>query len=526
MSERRPLAIRRSTESGALTAHPRASLNPQADHPSPTRSRSHRHTERWVIGGIALAVLALHLATNGLYGFQRDEMYYLDSARHLAWGFVDYPPLTPAIARVSLQLFGPTSVWGLRLWPTLAGAVMVVLSAQIAFELGGGRTARILAAIGAATSPVLLGANWLFQTVTFDQLMWLVCVWLTARLARTGDRRLWLALGTAVGVGLETKYTIVALVAGLTVAVAVTPLRRHLRTPWPWLGVLAASLIFVPNLIWQIANGWPSVAFTVAHPAAQSGDFGPLAFLSEQLALIGPLAIPLWVAGLYWLFSGRGRAVGVAALVAFLIFMFVGKGYYIGPLHPALLAAGACALESWTCQRRRWLRSTTAVALVLQGVVLAPIAIPLFPESVMARSALPSVRTDFADTVGWQDLVVGVAAVYNRLPATVQSSAVILADNFGEAGALNTYGPALGLPRAVSGELTYYFWRPARVDGPVIAIGVDIAFLSTLFHDCATVANVSNSYDLDNQEFGAPIVVCGQPKLPLDQLWSRLKSFE
>src|SRR5580700_8977581 len=193
---------------------------------STARPPSHSTSERLIVGGVAVAVLALHLATNGLYGFHRDEMYYLDSARHLAWGFVDYPPLTPAIARLSLLLFGPTSVWGLRLWPSLAGAVMVVLSAQIAHELGGGRTARILAAIGAATSPVLLGANWLFQTVTFDQLMWMVCFWVIARLLRTGDRRLWLILGAALGIGLETKYTIVALLAGLAVGIVVTQLRK------------------------------------------------------------------------------------------------------------------------------------------------------------------------------------------------------------------------------------------------------------------------------------------------------------
>ena len=526
MSEHPPFAMRTSTESTTLTRPVRASSPDVSPQPSMAHDRSHRITECRIVGGIALAVLALHLATNALYGFQRDELYYLDSARHLAWGFVDYPPVTPAIGRLSLLLFGPTNVWGLRLWPSLAGAVMVVLSAQIAYELGGGRTARILAAIAAGASPVLLGANWLFQTVTFDQLTWLVCVWVTARLVRTGDRRLWLALGAAVGIGLETKYTIVALIAGLMVAVAVTPLRRHLRTPWPWLGLSVAGLIILPNVVWQIANGWPSVAFTLAHPVAQSGDFGPLSFLSEQLALIGPLAIPLWVAGFSWLLSGRGRALGVAAVVAFVVFLLVGKGYYIGPLHPVLLAAGACAVESWTQQRRRWLRTTTAVALVVQAVMLAPIAIPLFPESIMARSALPSIRTDFADTVGWQDLVAQVAALFDRMPASERSRTVILTDNYGEAGAVNAYGKAIGLPTAVSGELTYYYWKPARMSGPVIAVGIDVGFLSTLFNDCATVGTVSNSYGLNNQEFGAPIVVCAQRKLPLDQLWPRLKSFE
>ncbi len=490
-----------------------------------TPARRRWNSERLIVGSLALGVLALHLATNGLYGFQRDELYYLDSARHLAWGYVDYPPLTPAVARLSLLIFGST-VWGLRLWPSLAGALMIVLTSQIARELGGGRTARILAATGAAASPVLLGANWLFQTVTFDQLMWLLCFWLTARLVRTGDRHLWLALGAAVGLGLETKYTIVALIAGLIVAIAVTPLRRYLRTPWPWLGLALALLIFLPNLSWQVANGWPSVDYTFNHHAAQSVDFGPLTFLSDQLALIGPLAIPLWLAGWYWLISGRGRALGIAALLAFVVFLFVGKGYYIGPLDPLLLAAGACGVEVWTRRRARWLRRTTAIALALQALVLLPIAIPLLPEAVMARSTLPSIRSDFADTVGWRDLVAQVAAVYDGMPESQRSDAVILTDNYGEAGAINTYGPLLGLPTAVSGELTYYYWRPARLDGAVIAVGLEVGFLSTLFDGCSVVGTVSNSYGLHNQEFGAPIVVCARPKLPFDQLWPHLKAFQ
>jgi 4-amino-4-deoxy-L-arabinose transferase-like glycosyltransferase len=492
---------------------------------STTRHQSRAESGWLIVCGLALAVLALHMATNGLYGFNRDELYYLDSARHLAWGFVDYPPLTPAIARLSELLFG-TSVWGLRLWPSLAGSVMIVLAALIARELGGGRNARILAAIGAAASPVLLGANWLFETVTFDQLMWMVCFWVTARLLRTGDRRLWLVLGAALGIGLETKYTIVALLAGLAVGIVVSPLRAHLRTPWPWIGLATALMIVLPNVIWQLANGWPSVAYTFNHHAAQASDFAPLKFLSDQIALIGPVAIPIWLIGFRRLLTGRARALGVAALVVFIIFLFAGKGYYIGPLHPLLVTAGACAIEGWTRRRAYWLPRATAIALVIQAVVLLPIAIPSLPESVMARSLLPSIRTDFADTVGWRNLVAQVDAVYERIPETERSTMVIVTNNYGEAGAINTYGPSLGLPTAVSGELTYYYWEPNQLGGSVVAVGLDAAFLSTLFDGCSTVATISNTYGLQNQEFGAPIVVCDRPRISLDQLWPQLKSFQ
>ena len=478
------------------------------------------------IGGLALAVLALHLATNGQYDFHRDSLYDMDSARHPAWGYVDYPPVTPTIARFSLWLFGP-SVWGLRLWPTLAGSLMVILSALIARELGGGRFAQVLAAVGAAASPVLLGANWLFQTVTFDQLIWVVCFWLATRLIRTGDRRLWIALGIALGVGFETKYTIMALAAGIAAGTVLTGERRHLRTPWPWLGVAAALLIFLPNLIWQAANDWPSVQYTFNHKSAQSVDFSPLTFLAEQLALIGPLALPFWLAGWYHMFSSpRRRLIGVAAAVPFVTFLFAGKSYYIGPLHPVLLAAGACALESWTTTHAGRLRPSAAAALILQAVVLLPLTLPVLPEGTMARSPLAAARKDFADTVGWHELVAQVAAIFDALPPEQRAIAVIITDNYGEAGAINTYGPAMGLPTALSGELTYYYWKPAHLpNGPVVAVGIDPGFLAPWFADCKVVATIANSYSLHNEEYGAPISVCHDAKVPLDELWPHFKAF-
>ncbi len=489
------------------------------------RPSSWFRTEAVIVAALAGLVLLLHLATNGLYDFHRDSLYYMDSARHPAWGYVDYPPVTPTIARLSLWLFG-NSVWGLRLWPSLAGALLVGLAPLIARELGGGRPARLLAAVGTATSLVLLGANWLFQTVTFDQVAGRVGGGLAARVISTDEKRLWLALGAVLGVGLETKYTIVGLIAGMVIGTLLTPMRRHLATPWPWLGLGLALIIFLPNLVWQVGNDWPSIEYTFNHKSSQSDSFSPVTFLAEQLVLIGPLAIPLWLAGLYWLLSTpTRRMLGIAAVVPLLTYLFAGKSYYVGPLHPFLITAGACALERWTRDRRRWLRPAATVALVVQGIVLLPIGLPVLPESAMARSPLPSIRKDFADTVGWHDLVSQVAAIYDALPARERAKAQILTDNYGEAGAVNTYGPALGLPTAVSGQLTYYYWKPASLDGPVIAVGVDPTFLSTLFDACSSAGSITNSYGLHNEEYGAPLTVCRQPKLPLDQLWQRLKAF-
>jgi Dolichyl-phosphate-mannose-protein mannosyltransferase len=352
-------------------------------------------------------------------------------------------------------------------------------------------------------------------------------LWIVARLLRTGDRRLWLPLGVAIGIGLETKYTVVGLIAGLMVGTMSTPIRRQLLTPWPWIGLAIAILVFLPNVLWQISNDWPSVQYTFNHKSVQSVDFSPLTFLAEQLALIGPLAIPVWLAGLYWLLiSPARRLLGIAALVTFVIFTFTGKSYYVGPLHPFLIAAGACALEAWTQQRHHWLRLMTAAALTVQALVLLPVTLPVLPEAQMARSPLAQVRKDFADTVGWHDLVSQVAATYHSLSPADRATAVILTNNYGEAGAIDTYGRAAGLPGAYSGELSYYYWKPGSLNGPVIAIGFDESFLITLFDQCDQVGSIKNSYGLNNEEYGAQLAVCRQPKFPLDQLWLRLKAFQ
>jgi dolichyl-phosphate-mannose-protein mannosyltransferase len=482
---------------------------------------------QWIaIGGMSLATLTLHLMTNALYGFHRDSLYYLDSARHPAWGYVDYPPITPAIARLSLWIFGP-SVWGLRLWPSLAGAAMVVLVALIARELGGGATARVLAALAAATSPVFLAGSWLFQTVAFDQVTWLVCLWLAARLVRTGDLRLWIPLGAAAGIGLETKYTIFALIAGLGAGLVLTPVRRQLRTRWPWIGLALMLVIFLPNLYWQAANGWPSLEFVLSHRADQSGDFSALSFLAQQPLLIGPLAVPLWIVGWYWLLSNPAtRFLALAAAVPFVIFLLAGKSYYVGPVHPFLIAAGCCAVERIVLNRRAWIVPATATVLVSQTLVLLPISMPVMPEAAMATSPLPLIRKDFGETVGWGDLVREVGSVYYGLPAKERGETTILAANYGEAGAIDTLGPAIGLPRAASGELSYYFWPPESLAGPVIAVGFDSQFLAELFSRCSAVGTVSNAYGLRNQEYGAKIEVCSNPTLTNDDLWKRLKSFQ
>jgi 4-amino-4-deoxy-L-arabinose transferase-like glycosyltransferase len=477
--------------------------------------------------GLAAVKVGVHLATAGRYGWHRDELYYAAAGRHLAFGYPDFPPVTPLLARLSEGLFGGSLV-GFRVLPALAGAVMVVLAGLLARELGGGRAAQVLAGLAALCSPMLLGANALMQTVTFDQLAWVVVLWLFARLLRTGDPRWWLAVGAAVGLGLQTKFTMLTLALGIVVGVLATPVRRQLRTRWPWLGVGIALVLLAPNLVWQAANGWPTLEFLDHQTAAVAGEESPLSFALQTLLLVGPLALPLCLGGLVVLFRRAGlRPLGWACLVPPLVVLATqAKAYYVGPLYPVLLAAGAVGLEAAAARRGRpWLTRAAAAAVVVGGLVAAPAALPVLPADRMVDLGLAEAREDWAEMLGWPELAATVAAAYHRLPASERARASIVTGNYGQAGAIDRFGPDLGLPAATSGHNGYWFWAGDGQPGaPVVAVGFPVERLAGLCGDARQVATLGNPDGVDNEERGRPVVVCSTTLVPLRE-WPPLRHF-
>jgi hypothetical protein len=485
-----------------------------------------------VLLGLALVKLVAQLSVAARYGFHRDELYYLAAGQHPSLGYVDYPPVTAMVARLSTIVFGH-SLLGLRVWPAVAGAVIVVLGGLIARELGGGRFAQILAASLVLLSPMFLGGNSMLQTVTFDQLIWAICTYLIARLlARGGSPRLWLAIGVVLGIGVETKYTILVLGAGLTVGLVLTEQRRWLATPWPWLAALIVAAMLAPNLVWQITHGWPTLEFLGNHDAAMAAENPPTRFLSEQLLLIGLPAVPLWVAGLVHLLrSQRFRMLGFAAVVVLVVLLLQrAKSYYAGPIYPLLLAAGAISFERWvsgqtSADRRRRLVRSLIGALAVFSIVAVPIALPVLPVKTMVRLHLDEVRTDYADMVGWPELVGAVAAAYRSLPRGERETAGILAANYGEAGALDWFGPRFGLPSAISGHDTFWFWRPRqRPAGPLVTVGYQAQQLRSLCGDLHEVGTVTNNAGVNNEERGGPIFVCRDLRVSLDS-WPAFRHF-
>ena len=472
---------------------------------------------------LAAVKVAGTMAFAGGYGWHRDELYYLSCSRHLSLGYVDFPALTPLLAGLD-QAFFPGSVVGLRLLPALAGAAVVVTAAAIARELGGATAAQVLAAFAVLISPLYIGSNHLFETVSFDQVVWALLCWLLVRVLAGGDARLWLLTGLVFGGGLETKYTVIGLGVVAAAGLLMTPARRQLVTPWPWLGLAISLALLAPNLWWQGTHGWDSLRYTLFHRGSTDG---PLAYWAQQLLLVGPLHIPLAVVGLRFLYLDlRFRALFWTVLAVELLFFAAGgKAYYPAPIYPLIYAAGAVAIVPFLA-RGRWRWGLVAAPAVLSGLLL-PVGLPVLPAQAAAASTVLKTRKDFADEFGWPELARQVQGVYRALPDGERGSAMILAQNYGEAGALDLYGPSLSLPQVVSPHLTYYYWAPPRMaPETVIAVGYSQDELRPLFADVQPAGTVGNSYGVRNEEFGRPIYVCRRPRRPLWLEWPGLKRLD
>ena len=478
---------------------------------------------------LAASKLLLTLAFSNRYGFHRDELYYLACARHPAWGYVDFPPIVPMLARFDVRLLG-TSLVGLRIFPILAGSAIVILAALIARELGGGQIAQRLAAFCIVVAGIFLGGDWVFETVAFDQLCWAIVLYLVARLLRTSDLRLWPAVGLAFGIGLETKYTIVGLGAGLAVGLPVTRDRTQLRTAWPWLATGIAALCLAPNLVWQIQHGWPSLSYLFTHHGKIAGETSRLSFVLEQLLLANFFLLPVIALGLRQLFRDpRFRMLGwTAVTVELLYFLAGGKSYYATPVFVLLYAAGAVALEGFVRRGHEARRiSLITIPAILFALALLPIALPVLPARAMAHDKLYKLRTDYGDEIGWPEFVSQVARVYQALPRAERSQTVILLGNYGEAGAIDFYGPRYGLPRALSGHLTYYYWKPRYVHArAVILVQVSPGSLGGQCRSARTVATIHNSLNVENEEQGEPVILCTGPHINLDRLWPLQRHYD
>jgi hypothetical protein len=485
---------------------------------------------------VAGAKLLLHLLLANRYGYFRDELYFLDCGRHLDWGYVDHAPMIGLVARVALMLGG--SLFALRAIAAVAGAAKVVLAGALAWRLGGGAFAQGLAALAVVVAPIYLGIDSLMSMNAFEPLFWMGAVYVLVRIVQTGDGRLWLAFGALAGLGLMNKHSTALFLIAVAAGLLLSAERRMLATPWPWLGAAVALAVFAPNLVWQVRHDFPTLEdLRNVQRSGKNVVLGPAAFVGQQILIMHPVLFPLWATGLAWLFVARGgrwRFLGWSAVVFYaLMFVLKAKHYYLAPIYPLLLAAGAIAFEGALA---RWARAVVAGVVALAGAVTAPLVIPLLPPEryvdyerklgitppkteVAHRGPLPQ---NLGDQFGWEQLVQEVAAIYHALPEAERARAGIFANNYGEAGAINQFGPRYGLPRAVSGHQTYFLWGPGGFQGDVLIVLQDRR--ENLERVCDQVEEAGvHFHPWGMAEENRPIHVCRGLKEPLSALWPRVK---
>ena len=501
------------------------------------------------VAGVAAAALAVLMLVAGRYGYHRDELYFVAASRHLAWGYVDQPPLSVALVWLSRRLFGD-SLYGLRLFPALAFAAAVVLAGLTARELGGRRFAQTLAALLLAVSPFLILAHLAGPTV-YDLLGWALVMLVVLRILRTGDQRLWLLVGLLVGVSLYAKQTILFLVIALLVGFIANRQWKVLLSPYLWLGAGLAIMLWVPNLLWQAQHGWPTLAMSGALRAKHSGAGYSVTFVILQFVLPGLWAAPVWLAGLWALLRDRRlrdyRAFAVAYLLLFVVLLVAmgDRPYYLGPLYLVLLGAGSVITARVVEGSRRffsaeppavrsprsmWRSPAAACAwIVVLAAVFLPLSLPVFPAHWLHTVPLQKIDYNLGEEIGWQDLTKTVAGVYRSLPVGEQARAVIVTGNYGEAGALQRYGPAYRLPPVYSGQNNFYLWgRPPARATTIIAVGMgeDPGWLGQHFGQVTRTARIENAAGVDNEEQGQSIWVCRQPLRPWAEMWPEFQHYD
>ena len=479
----------------------------------------------WPLAAITAGALIL---LSGRYGYHRDELYFLAAGRHLAWGYPDQPPLTPLLAR-AMSAVAPGSLTVLRLPAALIAAAVVVCTGLIARDFGAGRPAQLLAAGCMTTAAGTLAITHTLGTSALDLLAWTVLSLLVVRILRGAHPRWWLAVGVVLGVALENKWLVgffaVAVLAGLGIAGP----RRILRSPWLWTGAGIAVLLWLPNLIWQAQHRWPAVQLSRSIAAGGSTSSQPwYLFVPFELLLMCPLLVPVWGIGLGRLLGARVgvgqlkrfRAFGWAYLLLAALFLLTGgKPYYLVGLYPVLFAAGAEPIVVWLSRGRSGAHKLALAAVLASSLLIdAIISLPVLPVRWLAASHVLEMNPDAGETVGWSQFAVTMADAYRDAPA----GAVILTGNYGEAGAVDRYGPVLGLPVAYSGHNGFGVWGPpADIVGPgaAVAVGIGRAQLTAWFTSVRQVASIDNRVGLDNEEQGRPVWLCTGQRVPWSQLW-------
>jgi 4-amino-4-deoxy-L-arabinose transferase-like glycosyltransferase len=487
--------------------------------------------------GLAAIKIVLHLWLIERYGYHRDELYFIECGRHLAFGYVDHAPLVPWIAAAAGSF--DHDLIALRSPSVIAGAVSIWLTVLLTRAWGGGALAQFVSGLAMLSAPAFLRMSKILCIPVFEPLYWTGCALLLTRILHGGSGRLWLALGAVAGLGLLTKHSMLFWGLGLSVGMLLTPpLRPWLRTRWPWLGALTALAIFSPNLVWQARNDWATVAFLREISQGMLARIPRALYLGGQFLYMNPFAAPVWLAGLVFLFSEAGRRYRVFAwlfltVLATQLFMR-SKPYYLAPAFPPLLAAGGILLERLS-RERRWFGPASVAGVGVGAIVGVLSSLPVVSlettdrilQRVLGWAVPPIALThDLHDEFGWREQAQAIARVHDDvLPPGERSRALVLTGNYGQASAIQFFGPELHLPPATTGHMTYHLWGlPLRDPAVVIAYGIPDDALHDLFEEVSVAGYVDHPL-AHPKERELPVYVCRKPRRPLDEVWPALRRY-
>ena len=491
---------------------------------------------------LALLTAALHLSANGQYGYHRDELYFIICGQSPDWGYVDQPPLVPLLAALVHALF-PNSLAMFRLIPALAHAGTVALTAETARKLGGGTWAQLLAGLAAFFCPILLAFGTIFYTDSFQPIAWLFCAYALIGIVRDGDERWWLPMGLVIGLAFMTKYTIALWIVALMIGVLLTSARGRLARPAPYVAAAVATLIVLPNLVWQWAHGWPFLQFAAAVVDPQDVVYAPWTFVLIQMRDLNPVVAPIWLAGLaafaFWDRFADLRAIAVAYLLLLVAMIALhAKSYYPSGAYPVLFAGGAVALEAWLTYTR--LRAALLAGVVLLSLPILPFVVPLLPierfaayqgllgvapEGTDKKLALGRLPQLYAEMSGWRELAALVGHAYQSLSPEERAGAVFFADNYGEAAAVDFFAKPWGLPRSISAHNTYYLWGPRGHTGDVVIhLGGRREDLLKVYASVEAMGQTDNPWALPF-ETGQTVWICRGRFKKFDDEWSALKHY-
>lgn len=501
----------------------------------------------WALaGGLGFLLFFIHMLASGRYGYFVDELYYLACSRHLDWGYVDQAPLIAVITRFERATLGD-SLHALRFLPALAAGLKVLLAGWIARELGARRYAIALACVAVMAAPIYLGLDSILTMNGFEPCFWMGMALIALKIFHGGSPTLWLLFGVVAGIGLQNKHSTLFFGFGLFLGLLFTKQRRQFRDPWIWLGGLIAALIFLPNLLWEVHRHFPTIELLRnVQASGRNTATGWLGFLASQLLLLHPLAAPLWIAGIVFLFrdrQGKGWGVLAWAYVVLMLCMLLldGRIYYPAPAYPMLFAAGAVAFQEWVERRGwNWLKPAYVAALAVTAVALAPFT--YFPmlsvEQYIAYSrflhfAPPKIENHrqgplpqiYADQFGWKEMAQVVADAYFRLPPEERKDCAIFGQNYGQAGAIDFFGAKMGLPPAISGHQSYFYWGPSGYSGEcMIVMGDTYESLAGKFESVEKAGTVYHPLSMPYQHFD--VFVCRRPKFGnLQAVWPALKNW-